>query len=239
MKIFPAIDLKNGSCVRLLRGDFNNLTVYNKDPIDQANIFLKNNFNYLHVIDLDGAQTGNQSNVSVIKELLKIPNLKIQVGGGIRSIEAALRLIDIGVSRIIIGTSIFAKGFLDEIKKKFNPEQIILAIDFIETDGIPYIYTHGWQDNSNINLFDFISDNSYFKNFLATDISLDGAMQGPSFKTYEKILERKPSINLIASGGITSIKDLSELKRIKIKESIVGKAIYEKQISLSELNNDY
>ena len=144
-----------------------------------------------------------------------------------------------GVSRIIIGTSIFAKGFLTEIKNKFNPEQIILAIDFMETEGIPYIYTHGWQDNSHINLFDFMSDNSHFKNFLATDISLDGVMQGPSFKTYKKILAKNPSINLIASGGITSINDLSKLKRIKIKESIVGKAIYEKQISLSELNNDY
>ena len=239
MKIFPAIDLKNGSCVRLLKGDFNNLTEYNKDPIDQAKIFLKNNFDYLHVIDLDGAQTGNQSNISVIKELVKIPNLKIQVGGGIRTIDDALKIIDMGVSRIIIGTSIFTKGFLTEIKKKFNPEQIILAIDFMETEGIPYIYTHGWQDNSHINLFDFMSDNSHFKNFLATDISLDGVMQGPSFKTYEKILAKNPSINLIASGGITSINDLSELKRIKIKESIVGKAIYEKQISLSELNNDY
>jgi len=239
MKIFPAIDLKNGSCVRLLKGDFSNLTEYNKNPIDQAKIFLENNFDFLHVVDLDGAQTGNQSNISVIKELLKIPNLKIQVGGGIRTIDDALSAIDMGVSRIIIGTSIFKKGFLAEIKKKFNPEQIILAIDFIETDGIPYIYTHGWQDNSNINLFDFMSHNSYFKNFLATDISLDGVMQGPSFKTYEKILSKNPSINLIASGGITSINDLSELKRIKIKESIVGKAIYEKQISLSELNNDY
>ena len=239
MKIFPAIDLKNGSCVRLLKGDFNNLTEYNKDPIDQAKIFLKNNFDYLHVVDLDGAQTGNQSNISVIKELVKIPNLKIQVGGGIRTIDDAVNLIDMGVSRIIIGTSIFAKGFLTEIKNKFSPKQIILAIDFMETKGIPYIYTHGWQDNSHINLFDFMSDNSHFKNFLATDISLDGVMQGPSFKTYEKILAKSPSINLIASGGITSINDLSELKRIKIKESIVGKAIYEEQISLSELNNDY
>ena len=239
MKIFPAIDLKNGSCVRLLKGDFNNLTEYNKDPIDQAKIFLKNNFDYLHVVDLDGAQTGNQSNISVIKELVKIPNLRIQVGGGIRTIDDALKIIDMGVSRIIIGTSIFAKGFLTEIKNKFNPEQIILAIDFMETEGIPYIYTHGWQDNSHINLFDFMSDNSHFKNFLATDISLDGVMQGPSFKTYEKILAKNPSINLIASGGITSINDLSKLKRIKIKESIVGKAIYEKQISLSDLNNDY
>lgn len=239
MKIFPAIDLKNGSCVRLLKGDFNNLTEYNKDPIDQAQIFLKNNFDYLHVVDLDGAQTGNQSNISVIKELVKIPNLKIQVGGGIRTIDDAVNLIDMGVSRIIIGTSIFAKGFLTEIKNTLNPEQIILAIDFMETEGIPYIYTHGWQDNSHINLFDFMSDNSHFKNFLATDISLDGVMQGPSFKTYKKILAMNPSINLIASGGITSINDLSKLKRIKIKESIVGKAIYEKQISLSELNNDY
>jgi len=239
MTIIPAIDLKNGCCVRLLRGDFDNLTKYNNDPINQANIFLENNFNYLHVVDLDGAQTGKQLNISVIKELLQIPNLSLQVGGGIRKIRDALEMLEIGVSRIIIGTSIFSEGFLDGIRKNFDADQIVLALDFNEIEGTPYIYTHGWKDNSNVNLYDFISDNSFFNNFLATDISLDGVMKGPSINTYQKILNMFPSINLIASGGITSIDDVIKLKQINIKESIVGKAIYEKKISLSELRNDY
>tara|TARA_B100001029_G_scaffold77762_1_gene63598 strand:- start:1281 stop:2000 length:720 start_codon:yes stop_codon:yes gene_type:complete len=239
MTIIPAIDLKNGCCVRLLKGDFDNLTKYNNDPINQANIFLENNFNYLHVVDLDGAQTGKQLNISVIKELLQIPNLSLQVGGGIRKIRDALEMLEIGVSRIIIGTSIFSEGFLDGIRKNFDADQIVLALDFNEIEGTPYIYTHGWKDNSNVNLYDFISDNSFFNNFLATDISLDGVMKGPSINTYQKILNMFPSINLIASGGITSIDDVIKLKQINIKESIVGKAIYEKKISLSELRNDY
>ena len=239
MTIIPAIDLKNGCCVRLLKGDFDNLTKYNNDPINQANIFLENNFNYLHVVDLDGAQTGKQLNISVIKELLQIPNLSLQVVGGIRKIRDALEMLEIGVSRIIIGTSIFSEGFLDGIRKNFDADQIVLALDFNEIEGTPYIYTHGWKDNSNVNLYDFISDNSFFNNFLATDISLDGVMKGPSINTYQKILNMFPSINLIASGGITSIDDVIKLKQINIKESIVGKAIYEKKISLSELRNDY
>lgn len=239
MTIIPAIDLKNGCCVRLLKGDFDNLTKYNNDPINQANIFLENNFNYLHVVDLDGAQTGKQLNISVIKELLQIPNLSLQVGGGIRKIRDALEMLEIGVSRIIIGTSIFSEGFLNGIRKNFDADQIVLALDFNEIEGTPYIYTHGWKDNSNVNLYDFISDNSFFNNFLATDISLDGVMKGPSINTYQKILNMFPSINLIASGGITSIDDVIKLKQINIKESIVGKAIYEKKISLSELRNDY
>ncbi len=239
MILYPALDLKNGNCVRLIKGNFNDVTNYNNDPINQAKIFLENNFNYLHVVDLDGAQTGNQLNRSVIQKLLEISGLQIQVGGGIREVEDVYNMLELGVSRVIVGTAIFKEKFLDKIKENFDPDQIILAVDFNSLDGIPYIYTHGWQDNSNIKLFDFISDNSYFKNLLATDISLDGVLQGASFETYEQILRLFPASNLIASGGVSSMSDLAKLENLQIQECIVGKAIYEKKISLSDLSNDY
>ena len=126
MRVLPALDLKNGNCVRLIKGNFNNVTNYNNDPINQANVFLKNNFNYLHVVDLDGAQTGNQLNRSVIQKLLEIPGLKIQVGGGIREVEDVHNMLEMGVSRVIVGTAIFK----EKLEKAFNFNQTICTFFF-------------------------------------------------------------------------------------------------------------
>ena len=239
MRILPAIDLKNGKCVRLLKGDFNNVTEYNCDPLEQANIFKSNQLNYLHIVDLDGAETGNQFNKNVIREILSISNLSIQVGGGIRSLENVDNMLELGVSRVIVGTALFQDNFIKELERNFDSSQIVLALDFRINNNIPSIYTHGWQDNSEIELYEFIRNNSFFNNILATDISLDGAMQGPSFSEYKKILSLFPSLNLIASGGIRSLDDLDILKTMNINEAIIGKAIYEQNISLLELTNDY
>jgi phosphoribosylformimino-5-aminoimidazole carboxamide ribotide isomerase len=239
MRILPAIDLKNGKCVRLLKGDFNKITEYNSNPLDQVNIFLTNQLNYLHIVDLDGAETGNQLNRNVIKQIARISNLSLQVGGGIRSIENVASMLEMGVSRVIIGTALFKNSFIKELERNFDNEQIVLALDFKIINKIPMIYTHGWQDNSEIALYDFLRNNSYFTNILATDISLDGAMKGPSFHEYGEVLNSFPLINLIASGGIRSLDDLNALKEMNINESIVGKAIYEQNISLLDLKNDY
>ncbi len=239
MKILPAIDLKNGKCVRLLKGDFKKITEYHSDPLSQANIFNTNQLNYLHIVDLDGAETGKQKNLKIIKEILKISDISLQVGGGIRSINKVERMLKMGVSRIVVGTALFKANFIQDLKKNFDSQQIVLALDFKINKNIPKIYTHGWQDNTNLSLYDFLSDQSFFSNILATDISLDGAMNGPSYSAYRNILNLFPKLNLIASGGIRSLKDLADLKALDIKEAIVGKAIYEKNISLADLNNDY
>jgi len=210
MKILPAIDLQNGRCVRLLKGDFNEVTEYNHDPLAQAKIFKSNELNYLHIVDLDGAESGNQLNKDII-----------------------------GVSRIILGTALFQKNFIQDLKNNFDSSQIVLALDFKIINKTPTIYTHGWQDNSEIPLYQFISDQPFYSNILATDISLDGTMLGPSFNIYKDLLHLFPSINLIASGGIRSLDDLNHLKLINIQEAIIGKAIYEKNISLRDLHNDY
>lgn len=239
MKIFPAIDLKNGRCVRLLKGDFNQVTEYNSDPIEQAIIFKSKKLNYLHIVDLDGAETGIQLNHEIIKEILKISDISIQVGGGIRSIEKIENMLKMGVSRVIVGTAIFNGDFLIDLEKNFESKQIVLALDFKVKNQIPTIFTHGWQDSSNTSLHDFLTNHLFFKNILATDISLDGAMEGPNLGVYKEILELFPALNLIASGGIRSLEDLDKLKALNLKEAIVGKAIYEKNISLVDLSNDY
>tara|TARA_B100001758_G_scaffold97316_1_gene83190 strand:- start:724 stop:1443 length:720 start_codon:yes stop_codon:yes gene_type:complete len=239
MKVLPAIDLKDGNCVRLFKGNFSQVTKYNDDPISQVKTFLDHDLNYLHIVDLDGAESGNQLNINLIKEILKIPSIKIQLGGGIRNIDSISRMIDLGVSRVILGTSIFTDNFLNKVKANFDPNQIVLALDFKNIEDELMIFTHGWKENSKVNLFDFISDNSFFKNILATDISLDGVLMGPSFNAYKKILDLYPSINLIASGGIRSKKDLNALSKLNVKEAVVGKAIYEQEISLTDLSNDY
>ena len=239
MKVLPAIDLKDGNCVRLFKGNFSQVTKYNDDPISQVKTFLDHDLNYLHIVDLDGAESGNQLNINLIKEILKIPSIKIQLGGGIRNIDSISRMIDLGVSRVILGTSIFTDNFLNKVKANFDPNQIVLALDFKNIEDELMIFTHGWKENSKVNLFDFISGNSFFKNILATDISLDGVLMGPSFNAYKKILDLYPSINLIASGGIRSKKDLNALSKLNVKEAVVGKAIYEQEISLTDLLNDY
>ena len=239
MKILPAIDLQNGRCVRLFKGDFKAVTEYNHDPLAQAKIFKSNELNYLHIVDLDGAESGNQLNKGVIDKILEIPDISIQVGGGIRTIQQVENMLEIGVSRIILGTALFQENFIKDLKNNFDSSQIVLALDFKIINNIPTIYTHGWQDNSEIPLYQFLSDQPFYSNILATDISLDGAMLGPSFSIYKDLLDLFPSINLIASGGIRSLDDLNKLKLLNIQEVIIGKAIYEKSISLRDLDNDY
>ena len=155
MRILPAIDLKNGHCVRLLQGDFNRVTKYNSDPLAQANYFKSNQLNHLHIVDLDGAKTGNQLNVNIIKTILEISDITLQVGGGIRSIQKVESMLNMGVSRVIIGTALFQENFLQDLKKNFDADQVVLALDFKINNFIPTIYTHGWQDNSQIDLYDF------------------------------------------------------------------------------------
>jgi phosphoribosylformimino-5-aminoimidazole carboxamide ribotide isomerase len=238
MIVLPAIDLKNGNCVRLLQGDFNQLTNYNSNPLKQAQEFVDNGFDYLHIIDLDGAQTGSQENLPIIKELASNRHLKLEVGGGIRSIEKATSMIELGVTRIIVGTALFeTPGFLIDLQKSFDPDQIVLGLDFKNIQDQPMIFTHGWQNQSSVNLMEVLSTYSFFINILATDISLDGSMQGPNLNAYQSIIENFPSINLIASGGISCIKDIHDVKSLGCKEVVVGKAIYEQAISLKDLAN--
>lgn len=235
MKIIPAIDIQNGSCVRLVKGNFNQSTTYNKSPDKQAKFFFENGFDHIHIIDLDGTQNGKKINTDIAARIANDLGLKVQFGGGIREIHDIDNLLNNGISKVIVGTMIFKDSdTLKSLKNNFDQNQIIYALDFRRVKNIYCVCTHGWQEETNVDIFDFISEHE-FTNILATDIDKDGLLGGPNIDVYRNILKISESINLIASGGISSLKDIDNLKKIKIKETIVGKAIYENKISLKDL----
>lgn len=239
MKIIPAIDLLDGQCVRLLQGDYKKVTSYNISPINQANYFFKEGFRYLHIVDLDSAKNADNKNLNIIKSINKIKNLKIQVGGGIRDIQKVKDLLNIGIDRLIVGTeAIKNKNFLNALKNEVDVEKIVFGLDFKIIENEAVLYTNGWLEKSRYKLFDFIEKNSWIFNILATDISSDGMLSGPNIKIYEKILNKSNS-NLIASGGISAISDINNLKKIGIQECVVGKAIYENIIPIEDIRNAY
>ena len=237
MKVIPAIDIKNGKCVRLMQGDFSKSTIYEISPLNQAKIFENAGFNLLHIVDLDGAANGLQSNISIIDSIINSTEMKIQLGGGIRSIDGINLLLDKGIERVVLGTKIIEdKNFLSKVLTRFNQKNIVFALDFRISNSIPFLLSRGWQKQTKINLFDFIKQYEV-QNILATDITLDGVLKGPNTSVYKKIRNQAPNSNLIGSGGISSIGDINQLSKINVKECVVGKAIYEKKINLKDLKN--
>ena len=192
MKIIPAIDLLDGKCVRLLKGDYSKISNYNNNPVDQINEFTKAGFDYIHIIDLNAAKSGGDENLLLIEEISQIKNIKIQVGGGIRDSKKIERLFSYNVDRVIVGTAaITDKIFQKELRNNFEIEKIIYGLDFKIINNSPLLSVNGWTENTNINLFDYVEENYWIKNILATDISLDGTLEGPNINIYKKILKNK------------------------------------------------
>ena len=236
MRVLPAIDIKNGNCVRLKEGNFKNLKVYNDSPIEQANHFKNNGFDFIHIVDLDGALNGKRVNIKIIDEIINL-GINVQLGGGIRSISDIKNLIDIGVQRVIVSTAAIENdNFLSEVLNKINEKNITLALDFRVINGIPFLASKGWTFQTKINLYEFIKNNM-MENILATDINKDGLLSGPNLKIYKEITKLFPDLNIIGSGGISSLEDIDSLSKININECVVGKAIYENKIGLEELFN--
>ena len=235
MKILPAIDLKNGKCVRLTKGDFKSEKIYNENPINQAEIFSNAGFKYLHIIDLDGALEGNLINLKVIEEIVQKFNFKIEVGGGVRSQENVAKLLDIGSDKVILGTAaIKEKSFLESCCKKY-PGKIALSLDARKNN----VAISGWKDQTNINIFDFLDTVKDYgiSRLIYTDIDKDGTNAGPNFDDSYKIAN-KFNIPVVISGGISSMNDIHRIVKDnkKIEGIIVGKAIYENRIKLEELS---
>ena len=235
MKIFPAIDIKNKKCVRLVKGDFNNKTEYEMSPIDQAGKYKDNGFKNLHIVDLDGALTGETVNLDIIREIVSNFDFKIEIGGGVRNFESIKTYIDIGVEKVILGSAaIKNKNFLKEACKKF-PNKIALGLD--SKNG--YLSVSGWKENSNQLTVDFLKEvNDYGSSRLIyTDINKDGTKQSPNFEETTKIAEIS-NCPVIISGGVSSIDDIKKAKELNnnnIEGIIVGKAIYDGDIKLEEL----
>ena len=233
MKIFPAIDIKDKKCVRLIKGDFNNKTEYETSPVDQAEKYKEHGFKNLHIVDLDGALTGKTVNLDIIQQIVHNFDLNIEVGGGIRTIDSIQKYIDIGVEKVILGSAaIKDKNFLKEACQKF-PNKIALGLD--AKDG--YLSVSGWKENSNQLTLDFLKEVNDFgvSRLIYTDINRDGMKQSPN---YEETINVANVSNcpVIISGGVSSIDDIKNAKGLKnIEGIIVGKAIYDGDISLDEL----
>ena len=233
MKIFPAIDIKDKKCVRLIKGDFNNKTEYEMSPIDQAGKYKDHGFKNLHIVDLDGALTGETVNQDTIEEIVHKFDLKIEVGGGVRTIDSIQKYIDTGVEKVILGSAaIKDKNFLKEACQKF-PNKIALGLD--AKDG--HLSVSGWKKNSNQLTLDFLKEvNDYgVSRLIYTDINRDGTKQSPNFEETTNVANVS-NCPVIISGGVSSIDDIKKAKGLKnIEGIIVGKAIYDGDIKLEEL----
>jgi phosphoribosylformimino-5-aminoimidazole carboxamide ribotide isomerase len=234
MKIFPAIDIKDKKCVRLVKGDFDKKTEYKISPIDQASKYKDHGFKNLHIVDLDGALTGEIVNLNIIQEIVSKFDLKIEVGGGVRTINNIQKYADAGVEKVILGSAaIKNKNFLKEACKKF-PDKIALGLD--AKDG--YLSVSGWKENSNQLTLDFLKEvNDYgASRLIYTDINRDGMKQSPNFEETSKVANVS-NCPVIISGGVSSIEDIKKAKKLNknIEGIIVGKAIYDGDIKLEEL----
>tara|TARA_Y100000996_G_scaffold187357_1_gene146416 strand:+ start:912 stop:1628 length:717 start_codon:yes stop_codon:yes gene_type:complete len=233
MKIFPAIDIKDKKCVRLLKGDFDNKTEYEISPVEQAKKYKDHGFKNLHVVDLDGALTGETVNLDVIQDIVSKFDLKVEIGGGIRSIDSIQKYIDVGAEKVILGSAaIKDKKFLKEACKRFL-NKIALGLD--AKDG--YLSVSGWKENSNQLTLDYLKEvNDYgVSRLIYTDINKDGMKQSPNFEETLNVAEIS-KCPVVISGGVSSIEDIKKAKDLKnIEGIIVGKAIYDGDIDLKEL----
>lgn len=231
MKIFPAIDLYEKKAVRLYKGDYAQMTVYSDNPIEIARDFESKGAEYIHMVDLEGAKSGSTPNIDVVKDIATNTGLFVEIGGGIRSMETVKKYLDCGVGRVILGTSaVTDESFLKEAVATYDDK---IAVGADVKDG--YIAIKGWIEKSQYSLEEFLSkmESIGVKTIICTDISKDGAMKGTNLELY-KSLNEKYSLDIIASGGVSTIDDISALRQMNMYGAIIGKAYYTGAIDLRE-----
>jgi len=239
MRLIPAIDLKDGHCVRLLRGDFEAETRYRADPRDLLARYCDYGADWLHVVDLDGARDGIRANHGVIVELAAQGTIMLQVGGGLRDGDAVAQMLDAGVSRAVIGS--LAVTGVNEVRDwlgEFGPDRVVLAFDArLDRSGIPRVAIHGWREQSPLSLWDALAKfvDHGLKHVLCTDVARDGALAGPNVDLYEEAVRRFPQIEWQASGGVRDARDLHALAAVGAKAAVSGRALLDELIPLEEL----
>jgi len=234
MRIIPAIDIIDGKCVRLVQGDYAQKTIYNENPLEVARSFENAGLTHLHLVDLDGAKAGKVISWQVVEKITSGTSLKVDFGGGIKTTEEVERLLNLGVSQVNLGSiAVREPEKITDWIQQFGADSIILSAD-VKNEMISI---DGWQQNSAINIVAFLRDyiQRGIKHVTCTDIRTDGMLTGPNIELYKKILLSFPQLHLIASGGVSSLDDLHELKLIGADGVIVGKAIYEGRIQLDDL----
>ncbi len=241
MKIYPAIDIKSGQCVRLYQGSYEQITTYATDPLEIAQQYAAAGAQYLHIVDLDGAQRAQPINANLIIKIAKTTNLSIQTGGGIRNAEQIKNYLDQGIKRVILGSiAVKQQALVKEFIKTFGADKIVLALDLRFTpDNIPMLFVHGWQKKSGISLWELLTEYKSVgvKHILCTDINCDGTLIGPNIHLYSQCVAHYPEIQWQASGGVSQLNDLDKLANIPVAGVIIGKALYENKFSLSDALN--
>jgi phosphoribosylformimino-5-aminoimidazole carboxamide ribotide isomerase len=239
VNVIPAIDLRKGQCVRLLRGDFDRQTNYSEDPVALAGSYKATGFSDLHVVDLDGALSGKQENQDIIRKIISSSDLAVQIGGGIRTEVQLESWLDAGVARVVIGSlAVIRPHLVSAWLDTYGPDKIVLALDVtLDEAGTPQLATHGWTRSGDMTLWQCIDTylNVDLRHVLCTDISKDGAMTGPNFELYTQLLKKYPRIQLQASGGVRDIDDLKALNRIGVPAAISGRALLDGKINNEEL----
>lgn len=234
MIIIPAIDIINGKCVRLSKGDYAQQKMYNEDPVAVAKMFADAGLQRLHIVDLDGAKAGAIKNLAVLEKIAAAVNMVIDFGGGVKEITDVENVLNAGASIVTIGSlAVKQPEILEEWLIEFGTDRFLIGADVLDGE----IKISGWLEDGGINIFDFVERLTSLgvTSIFCTDISKDGMMEGPSINLYKKIMEQYPGINLIASGGVSNMEDLKELKEIGCSGAIIGKAIYENLVSLQDL----
>lgn len=232
MIIFPAIDIKDNKCVRLLQGDFNKVNIYGDNPSVMAKKWEDKGYQFIHIVSLNGARGEGNINDKSIKEILNTVNIPIQIGGGIRDEKRVKELLDLGVNRVIVGSiAVKNKELLKDLVKKYK-EKIVVSIDAKSGK----VATEGWEEVSSVDSVELCKELEEIgvKTIVYTDISKDGMMIGPNFNIYEK-LSKETNLDIIASGGVTTMKDVEKLKEMNLYGAIIGKALYENKIELKEV----
>jgi phosphoribosylformimino-5-aminoimidazole carboxamide ribotide isomerase len=234
MRIIPAIDIMNGKCVRLTQGNFDSMKVYKDNPVSVALEFQDANLEYLHVVDLDGAKKGQVVNWNVLEQLQEKTALLIDFGGGVKTTEDVERLLSLDISQINVGSIAIKEPdtFINWLEE-YGAENFILSADVIDEN----VMIQGWLESSNYRLFDLIQQFAEhgLQFVTCTDIKTDGMLKGPNFDLYKKLKSHFPQLNITASGGISSLQDLKDLEALQLYGAIIGKALYEGKIILSDL----
>jgi phosphoribosylformimino-5-aminoimidazole carboxamide ribotide isomerase len=241
MKVIPAIDLRQGKCVRLYQGRFDRQTNYDRDPVALACHYQSLGFEVLHLVDLDGAESGQQFNQAIVREIVAATDMTVQLGGGVRRLEDVHSWLNAGVSRVVIGSlAVTAMDTVCEWLQSIGAEKIVLALDVsVDDDNIPLLATHGWTRATKTSLWDCLDSysNAGLRHVLCTDISRDGALTGPNVALYASVIERYPPLRLQASGGVRNTDDLLSLRRLGAAGAITGRALLDGAISEEEIRS--
>jgi phosphoribosylformimino-5-aminoimidazole carboxamide ribotide isomerase len=238
MKIYPAIDIMGGRCVRLYQGKFDSVSLYDTNPVEVAKRYAEAGAQFLHVVDLDGARAEKSRQMAIFEQIGEETKLKVQAGGGIRSQEQVTTCLKGGISRVVVGSlAILNPEAFRDLLKKFGSDAITLAVDIRwNSRGEPVPATAGWRDEGSRALWNVLDDfsDTGLRHILCTDITRDGTLDGPNVTLYEKLRERYPQFKIQASGGIGKLADLKDLQVVGVAAAIVGKALYEKRFTIEE-----